>query len=157
MTTVRRAGTASVAALSGLVLTIGLAQTAAPEWMRRSGLDVWNVFEAQDSLRATGHQRESLRLEAEQLQQEIEFADHVANRLEAGTISMAEATDIIEPILRNRSGFHNVAGLYYAAPTFRHAVARYLSARVLRRASLTSAGGWALLATRLEVEYALLK
>ncbi len=129
MTTVRRAGTASVAALSGLIVTFGVAQIAAPEWMHRAGLDVWNLSDARDAFRATDHERESLQLEAEQLHQEIEFTEHIVNRLAAGTTSLAEAADLIEPILQNRTGFHSIAELHYPAPTFRHTVARYLSAQ----------------------------
>lgn len=156
MTTIRRAGTASVAALSGLVLTLGLAQSAAPEWTRRAGLDVWNVSAARDTLLATDRDREMLQSHAEQLHQEIEFTEHTTNRLMAGTLSLAGATDLIEPILRNRPGFDTVAEIHYPAPTFRLSVAQYLVKRVEWEmpADLSER---AAISTRLEMEYALLK
>jgi hypothetical protein len=157
MTTIRRAGTASVATLSGLVLTLGLMQTAAPEWARFAGLDVWNVSAAQESCRAADQRRGALETQAEQLHDEIQFIEQVASRLAAGTISMAAATDSVEPILRERSAFNTVAEIYYPAPTFRLTVARYLSARVLQHSSLFELVRWATLATRLEVEYAAMK
>jgi hypothetical protein len=155
MTTVRRAGTASAAALSGLVLTLGLAHAAAPEWVRQAGLDVWNAPALRDSLRAGNHRRAELLAHEERLFREIETIDHLAARLAAGSLSLAGATDAAEPILRERPSFPYTASQYYPAPTFRQSIARYLIARIERRHA--DPARWATISARLEAEYAALR
>lgn len=132
MTTVRRAGTASAAALSAIILTIGLVQVAAPRWTERIGLDIWNLPALREQLQAHGREWEQLAGREEQLGREIELLDHLTNRLADGHVSLSEATDVAEPIMRNRAGFELCAELNYPAPTLRHSVARFLIARVGR-------------------------
>lgn len=160
MKNLRRTGNASVAGLSGLpglIVTLGLMPTAAPEWVSRIGLDLWNLASVRESCRATARQHQALEAQAEQLREEIEFVEQVAARLAAGTMTMTMAADTAEPILRDRPGFQFIAALHYPAPTFRLRVARYLSARILQRSSLFDLISWSMLATRLEVEYAAMK
>src|SRR5262245_52770417 len=132
MTAARRAGTASAAALPALALALGLAHVAAPEWVRRAGLDVWNYAALREAARAGDCRRVALEIQQEQLFQEIEATTRLAERLAAGSVSLAEATDATEPILRDRTGFADVGPRFYPAPTFRLTVARYLIERVKR-------------------------
>jgi hypothetical protein len=151
----RRTGAVSAAALSGLVLTLGLAQVVAPEWVKRVGLDVWNMPGLRADARASAKEAAELRARQEKLGQEIELSEHVAARLADGSLTLAEATDELEPILRDRPGFDAIRVAKYEAPTFRHGVARYAIMKVhallardpARRAAVSA---------RLEAEYAAL-
>src|SRR5262245_16719454 len=156
MTNVRRAGTASAAALSGIILALGLAHAAAPQWTQRIGLDVWNLIGLQDELRSYDCERERLQNYHEHLNQEFETLDHIANRLATGTLPLAEAADTAEPPMRERAGSEATAERNYPAPTFRHSVARFLIAR-LGRTMADDPSRWATVSARLEAEYATLK
>ena len=86
----------------------------------------------------------------------MEIAGHIANRLAEGTITLAQATDQLEPQLAERTGFDAVWRHTYRVDTFRQGVARYVMNRVAplleddpdRRAAVTA---------RLAAEYAALK
>ena len=156
MTSARRAGTASAAGLTGLALALVLGNAAAPGWVRRSGLDVWNLPALRADARATDRERALIEEQREQLFRGIEAADHVTVRLAAGDLSLAEATDRVELVLRERPGFEDSARVHYAAPNFRLTVARYLIARVGRLPGLDPARQSAL-AAGLEAEYASMK
>jgi hypothetical protein len=156
MTSVRRAGTASATGLTGLALALALGNAAAPEWVRRAGLDVWNLPSLRADAHALDQERALIQDQQEQLRREIEAADHVTARLEAGDLSLAEATDRIEPVLRGRPGFEDSARVHYQAPTVRLAVARYLVSRVERHLGADPTRK-AVIAAGLEAEYALMK
>ena len=126
MTTFRRTGTTSAAVLSGLVAMFGLMHVAAPEWAQQAGLDVWNLAEAQERMRATTEESARLRDEVEQLRESIEAAEHLTTRLIKGEVTLAHATEVIEPLMLERRGFRSSASISYPAPTFRLMVARYL-------------------------------
>jgi hypothetical protein len=132
MSSFRRTGTTSAAALSGLVVTLGLTHATAPEWARRAGLDVWNIAEAVDSLRTTEEESARLSEEAQRLHETIEATDHITTRLVTGEISLGVATDQIEPLMRERQGFGLVDLASSSAPSFRVKVARYLIDRTRR-------------------------
>jgi hypothetical protein len=156
MTTVRRAGTASAAVLTGLVLTLGLTHATAPEWTRRAGLDVWKLAEARDAFQTTADESVRIRDEAERLRESIEAVDHITTRLVAGDLTLSDATDVTEPLLRERRGFSFAAESYYAAPTFRMSVGRYLIDRARRVLSTQLSRSTTVLA-RLEGEYATMR
>lgn len=132
MMSLRRAGTASAAVLPALAVTLGLARATTPDWVRQAGFDVWNLGAARSDLGITREEAGRLREEADRLHRSIEAVDHLTARLAEGTLSLAEATDATEPLVRDRPGFPYVAGLYYPAPTFRLSIARYLIHRVRR-------------------------
>ena len=152
MLTFRRAGTASAALLPALAVTLGLSRATTPEWVRQAGLDVWNSQAAWSNLGANREEADRLREQAERLHRSIEAVDHLSARLAEGTVSLAEATDATEPLVRDRPGFSYAAGLYYAAPTFRLSVARYLIDRV-RRVLAGDPGRLAAAVRRLGAEY----
>src|SRR5262245_30787824 len=156
MTTVRRAGTVSAATLSGLALALALAQLAAPDWTSRAGLDVWNFRAAVDFARSVRARNGELRAYEDQFHQELDLADHLTDRLAAGTISLAEATDVMQPILEARAGFDLVSRTHYHAPTPRKGAARYLILRVSRLLA-GDPERWAPASARLEAEYAALE
>jgi hypothetical protein len=128
MTTVRRTGAASAAMLSGLALALGFSHAVAPEWVRRVGLDVWNLPAECETLRESDAKLLLLQQRHEQLLREIEFADHLTVRLADGMQTLADAVAELEPILQHRSGFPTVE--YRNAPTFRHQVALHMIDRV---------------------------
>jgi hypothetical protein len=132
MTTLRRTGATSAAVLSGLIAMFGLAHAATPEWARQAGLDVWNLGEAQERLRETNEESARLRDEVEQLRESIEAAEHLTTRLINGEVTLAHATDLIEPLMLERPGFKSSASISHPAPTFRLMVARYLVDHVRR-------------------------
>jgi hypothetical protein len=156
MTTIRRAGTASGATLSALVLGLGFAHFVAPRWSERVGLDVWNYSVAQDDARETGARADALETVRTKMRREIEIADHLAVRLAEGTLTLGEAAEVLAPMLRERPGFDTVRERHYRAPSQRHAAARYAIVHteiVLR----DEPDRWAAVAPRLEAEYAAMK
>jgi hypothetical protein len=152
MTTLRRTGTTSVAVLAGLIATLGVAHTAAPEWVRRAGLDLWNMTEISEELRETNQESVRLQDEAERLRESIEAAGYITTRLIARELSLAEATSLLEPLLEQRHGFKAIADPSHPAPTFRKSVARSLIDRV-RRALHADPRRLASLEAQLEDEY----
>ena len=153
MTTIRRTGTTSVAVLSGLALTLGVAQASAPEWVRGAGLDVWNLSEYRDDFRASIKESARLQEEAEGFRQSIEVMDSITARVASEMISLEEATSESEPVLRDRPGFATTAAGYHQAPTLRLSIARYLIARVERQLH-GDPSRLAAIARKLEAEYA---
>ena len=149
----RRTGAVSAAALSGLVLTLGLAQVVAPEWVKRVGLDVWNLHGLRAEARAGAKKDAELRVQREKLRREVELSEHIGVRLADGSLTLAEATDELEPILRDRTGFDTTRIFAYNAPTFRRGVARYAITKVheLLAPDPTRLAG---VSARLEAEYA---
>jgi hypothetical protein len=153
MTTVRRAGTVSAATLSGLALALALTHLTAPGWTRQVGLDVWNLNAAVSHVRTVSAESVGLRTYEEQLRQELELADQLTARLTTGAMSLGEATDVMEPIMRTRAGFETAVRTFYQAPTIRRGVARYLIHRVGRQ-PLDGSVLRAVVLARLEAEYA---
>jgi hypothetical protein len=151
MTTVRRAGASSVAALSGLALALGFSHAVAPEWSRSVGLDVWNIAEEHEAARHASEDSAALHQQHDQLLREIEFADHVTTRLAEGEQTLADAVAELEPVLRQRPGFASQCDLLYNPPSFRHGVARYAISRVAR--ALADPARRAAVTRRLEAEY----
>jgi hypothetical protein len=156
MTTTRRAGAASAAALTGLALTLGLAHAAAPRWVQRLGLDVWNVGAARESLREAEERDAELRARKDRTFQSIECGGHTGGRLAEGSITLAEAADLLAPLLAERPGFATAWRVHYGAPTFRHGVARYAILRA-RDALADDPARWAAVAPLLEAQYAAMK
>ena len=156
MTTVRRAGTVSAAALSGLGLTLGLAHAIAPQWAARTGLDVWNIVALHESAKTASEEYKVLLAKEERIRREIEAGEHIAARLVDGSLALADAIKELEPTLRDRPGFDFVCESTYQAPTFRHGVARYAIGRVTRLLKMNPAQR-AVVCARLETEYAAIK
>jgi len=144
-------------ALLGLALGFGLAHVTvpksmltAPEWMRPArradGPDFARIADEAASLQAR----------QEQLLREIELGDHMAARLAAGTLSLADAAGEMEPFLRTRAGFDTVCRHYYHVPNTHLGTARYLIEKV-RRLLEDDPSREATVTARLEAEYAALK
>ena len=153
MTTVRRAGAASVAALSGLALALGFSHTLAPEWAKGVGLDVWNMPEEREAARKADTDATALQRQQEQLFREIELADHVTTRLAEGKLTLADAVAELEPVLQQRSGFATICEFKYRTSSFRHGVARYAMNRVAI-ALATDPARRAAVTRHLEAQYA---
>lgn len=130
MNRTRRGGTVSVGALVGLGVALGLLHGLAPRWVQSVGLDVWNLPTLREDLRESREHTDVVDQRRRQIQHEIELADHVTARLIDGTLTLAQATDQLEPVMRHRDGFDTAWRLTYRTPTFRHGVARYAIRRV---------------------------
>ena len=152
MATFRRSGTTTAAVLSGLVVTLGLTPAIAPESSRRAGVDVWDIGQAARDFRELREESARLGEEAERLRESIEAAEHITTCLIGGELTLAGATELIDPLMRERCGFESAAAIVYAAPTHRLRAARYLIDRV-RRSLQSDPSRWASLEARLEGEY----
>jgi hypothetical protein len=152
----RRTGTVSAAALGGLAFALGLAQVVAPGWVKRVGLDVWNMPGLRSDARAAAARGAELRARHEALRRQIDLSDHVCARLAGGVLTLAEATDELEPLMRERLGFELMWDVHYTAPTFRHGVARYAIRKVQFLLASDSAR-LAAVSACLEAEYAALR
>jgi hypothetical protein len=155
MTNARRAGATSAATLFGLALTIVFAHAIAPEWIRRVGLDVWNLPSAIADSQSADRQSASLNAQEDQLFQEITLGDSIAAQIVAGSLSLEAAVDEMEPIMRNRSGFVITMQQYYGVSSFRQGVALYLISRLSR--IMSDPVQRAAARTHLEQEYARIK
>lgn len=154
MTNVRRTGAVSAAALSGLALTLGLAHAVAPDWAARAGLDVWNLEELRDDFRANSEEWDELVEKEQRLHRECEATGSVAARMVEGELTLAEAADLLQPILRERPGFESTWRYDYRVPDFRRGCARYAIQRTVRDVAPDRR---AELEDRLEAEYAAMK
>jgi hypothetical protein len=150
---VRRAGATSAATLCGLALTIVLAHAIAPDWMKRFGLDVWNLPSAIAATRTAEEQLATLNAQEDQLFREIELGDRVTAQVAAGRMTLLAAVDEMEPILQNRGGFATTLKHDRQIGSFRKGVARYLFSRIPRVANNDPVQLTAVLA-HLEEEYA---
>jgi hypothetical protein len=132
MITGHRAGTVSAATLLWLALTLTVAHTLAPRWSRKVGLDIWNLNAAVSNLQTVRDAADRLRVQEEQLRQEFELADGLTALLATGNLSLAAATDLLQPSLQSRPGLEIVFQRPDRPSTMRHLVARYLISRVNR-------------------------
>jgi hypothetical protein len=130
MSTTRRAGTATVGTLTGLGLVVGLIHLTAPRWVNSLGLDVWNLPSLREDLRVTQQEGAVVDQRRQQIRHEIELADYITDELIHGRLTLAQATDRLEPMLRNRDGFECAWKQSYRMPSFRHGVAWYAIRRV---------------------------
>jgi hypothetical protein len=153
MTVLRRPGIVSVAALGGITLAIGVAHAVAPEWSRRTGLDVWSYPELSTREREVEDRRKELQGVHDQLRRQVEAADHVVSLLIDGELSLGDATDEILRINQGRNGFiDGLRSTYPEAHTDRQLTARY----AIRKAAEQLEGDpsrQAEVLARLEAEY----
>ena len=136
---VRRNGAVSATVMTALTMALGLglAGTAASGWAERFGLDVWNLSELRATARTIDVEKVSLDNRRETLQREIELGGRVAARLVAGTCTLREAVDVLEPVLRNRVGFDHFWEFQMRTPTLRHGVANGWLGQSVRRSEKT--------------------
>src|SRR5262245_20644207 len=95
----RRTGIASAATLSGLALALGLAHAVAPEWVKRVGLDLWNLPALRLEARAVDDEAALLQVKADQEFRRTEMGSHIAGQLADGSLTLAEAVAVLEPIM----------------------------------------------------------
>jgi hypothetical protein len=152
MTSVHRAGAVSTVALSAVALTLGLAQAVAPRWVKHVGLDVWNLPNLRTASKAADDEAIELQAKEEQLRQSIEVSEHIAARLVEGAVTLAQAIDELEPLLRERPGFDYGYQTNYHVNTFRQGVARYTINRAQRMLA-ANPSRWATISPHLEAEF----
>lgn len=153
MTTARRAGAVSAATLSGLALTLGFAHSVAPAWVRRAGLDLWNLPALSRHLHETRDETMSLQNQQDRLLREIETSEHLAARLIEGGLTLAEATDDLAPALAARPGFEDAVRHRFKSESFRRGVAAYLIDKA-RQLLAADPDRWAEVSARLRAEFA---
>ena len=152
----RRTGAVSAASLSVMALSLGLAHVIAPEWVKRVGLDVWNYPGLRDQWRATEVEAAQAQAKQDQMHRRMELGSHVSARLATGSITLAEAVDELEPVMRDAPGFESTYLYHYQVPTLRQGVARYAIGKV-RDQLADDPARWATVSARLETEYAALR
>jgi hypothetical protein len=74
----------------------------------------------------------SLKAKEQQLYQDIQLSNNVAGELAAGTITLKDAVDEMEPVMRNRTGFVESLQVSFGTSSLREGVARYLISRIPR-------------------------
>lgn len=97
MATIRRPGAASAAVLIGLTASLVAANLIAPEWARRTGLDVWNYAALEAERCSAAEVRAEMEAQAERDGRRRVRADQLALRLAARDATLAAvALEIME-------------------------------------------------------------
>ena len=151
----RRPGTASVAALGVISLTIATAHAIAPAWSQSVGLDVWHYSEYAEDHRQCIERRKELQVGHERLMQQFDAADRITAQLIERRISLADAADEAGRVNEDRPGFFESLGFsYHDATTVQQRCARYLIDHVKHRLEETGDTSHVLeIMSRLEAEY----
>ena len=150
MSSVQRTGIAFVT-LFGLLLTLGLAYTVARGCTRRIGNPPYR-----EDARLIAKRAVQLEAEKERMHRRIEFGGYLAHQLAIGALTLASATEQIEPQMRTLPYFEFVGERYYLAPNIHLGTARYLIDRV-RRLLEGEPDWWVFVSARLEAEYAAMR
>jgi hypothetical protein len=141
---VMRTGAVAVTAfLVALVVPFGLVFLSSPERARV-------VVLSEVDLAALVARNDDLDAERERLLRKIDLAYHLAAHLTAGTLSLGDATTRMEPLLRERCGFHTHCGC--SGLDMHRATARYLIDKVQEVLALDPSR-WENVSNRLECEY----
>ena len=149
----RRAGTASVAILAGIVLGLGLTHATFPDTVRAVGLDIWNFRAVVADYQASAARGDRLAAVHELLLQQIEASDRVAELLIAGELTLPDAVTELEGINRDRPDFGEILRSSFPdPPTYRARLARY-AARKVHTALADDPSRLAAVSARLEAEY----
>jgi hypothetical protein len=151
---VRHTGIVSLAVVCIMAVVFVLACAIAPTWAKSAGLDVWNLPSLNDSVKEADAKSTVLMETQEQMRNEREFGDHLVTRLIDGTVTLAEASAEMEPIMQKRPGFDVVCRLDYRVTTSRQGAAKCLINRV--NAVMNGDSRWPAISARLEAEFAAL-
>jgi hypothetical protein len=156
MTTAHRPGAASALVLTALLATLGAAQLIAPQWVKRVGLDFWNLAELRASRVQASKASETINEEGERLRHGIEITERLATQLMEGRTTLKRAVDELEPLMRERTGFACVCETAHNTTNLRVGTARHLMLHVKRLLSESPSQPRGVL-ERLEAECAALK
>jgi hypothetical protein len=127
-----RPGAGSAALLITLTLGLATAQAVAPDWVRRAGLDVWNLPELKEQFRQSNEKRLELEAEAEQVAARRTAADSVVAQLVAGG-ALADAADDLMGLLHDEPGVVvTLESVFPSAPSLRHLFALHAIERAGR-------------------------
>jgi hypothetical protein len=148
---VTRAGAIVVVAfILGLILSVRLVR-AVPVWPHSA-----EFVDRETGPTAISDQSDDLDARRERLFWEVRLAKSLAAQLVEGTLSLADATKQMEPLLQARRGFEcQCLPQHYNTPNVRLSVARYLINKVKEQIEANSSRSAAVIA-RLEAEYAAL-
>ena len=149
----RRTGVASVATLAAFTMAFGLVHAIAPQWSHAAGLDVWNFASEADECQSERVRHEQLVELQEIMSRQAAASGPVVAHLVDGRITLAEATDEMEAITRDRPGFTDLMKFVYpSGPTHRARIARYTIGKV-RTLLVNNPSRLAEVSSRLETEY----
>lgn len=130
MTAIRRPGAVSAAVLVGLVVSLVTAQMVAPEWSRRTGLDVWNLPALDEQLRRATEERDEVLAFEEQSIKRREAAHQITKKLIDG-LPLAVGADELMEVYQNDQGIMiTLETLHPHVPTVRHRFAHFAIDRV---------------------------
>ncbi|HEY1191213.1 MAG TPA: hypothetical protein VGE74_26495 [Gemmata sp.] len=104
MTTIRRPGAASATVLIGLIACLIGANLLAPEWARRTGLDVWNYAALDAERQAATETRAEMDAKAERNCRRRARADQLAMRLVTRDTTLEGASLEIMEMFRDDPG-----------------------------------------------------
>ncbi len=153
MTVTRRPGAASAAVLLALGASLVAAHLIAPEWSRRTGLDVWNAASANDLLLRATDERDAVQTDADRAASRRETANQIAAQLIDGDTTLPAATDEMLEVFRDDVGMKCVLETINPdAQTERHRFARHTIERV-KRVLPDDPARRAAVVERLEAEY----
>jgi hypothetical protein len=133
MSAIRRPGAASAAVLFGLSTSLFAAHMIAPDWSRRTGLDLWNLPSLNAEFRAAADEQDKVSADAERSARRREAANQIAANLATGATTLAVATDEVVEVFQDEPGVKMVlASAHQVCPTDRDRFARHLIERVKR-------------------------
>jgi hypothetical protein len=151
MTINRSGAVVSASFLAGLALAVGLSAVVAGAGARLMGLEREDL-----DLSALAEQTDELDLQHARQLEEYTFANHLATRLAAGALTLADATAQMEPILRERPDFEFVCQYHYQVQDTRLGAARYLIDKV-EFLLKDEPSRWRPVSIRLNADYAALR
>jgi hypothetical protein len=151
----RHIGIVSLVVVSFMSVVVVLVSALSPNCIKCVGLDVWNLPTLHESVKEGNAKAAALDEKNVQMCREREFCDYLVARLIDGTTTLAQATDELEPILRERTGFRVICESEYHVATLRQGIARCLIKHA--KVALYNDSRWTSVSSRLEAEYAQLK
>lgn len=103
--TSRRTGIVSVATLAALTLTLVVGHAVAPEWVRRLGVDVWNLSAEEADLNRAEDAGRELNAAGDRVLRQIEASERVVGELVAGRVTLTAAVAELRRVNAGRAGF----------------------------------------------------
>ena len=153
MTAIRRPGTVSVTVLFGLSLGLVAAHALAPDWSRRTGLDVWNLAAVERAYEVASEERAEVYAHEERSIARRRAATQIAVRLLDDPTQLPIVADELSEVFREDGGVRVVLRSFYPdAPTERHQFACHAIDRI-RYLLESEPGRCAEVVARLEAEY----
>ncbi len=124
LTSLRRAGATSVAALLGLAVLIGIAHANSPVWTEAAKRENWDVLAARNQAEAATKEGVDLDHEIDDSHRRLGLKEHLIDDLLAERASLKEVTDEFLTLNETQPAFMLVVRATYAGATDREKIAR---------------------------------